>query len=209
MSATVKLYDLAPSPNNMKVRVALNYKGIPFEKIPVKSNDRAEVIRVSGQPLTPVLLHGDVVVFDSGAILRYLDANFRDTPRLFSEDYRTMVEIETWERLGRGDLSRPVGTIFAQYFTEQRDASQIERASRHLHEVSSTLEDRLAMAEWLVGNRMTAADITIAPMIYYGMLPVEVAGRSPLHRFFGDHLHLGGGRDRTRAWTLKVMAHDR
>ncbi len=40
-------------------------------------------MRISGQHLTPVIEHGEVVLFDSAAILRYLDAAFRETPPLF------------------------------------------------------------------------------------------------------------------------------
>ncbi len=31
----IVLFDLAASPNNMKARIALNFKGLPFKKIPV------------------------------------------------------------------------------------------------------------------------------------------------------------------------------
>ena len=209
MAETVKLYDLAPSPNNMKVRIALSYKKIPFEKIPVSSNDRSEVIRISGQPLTPVLTHGTTVIFDSGAILRYLDANFRSTPSLFSTDYDTMTEIERWENLGRVELSRSVGTIFRQFFSPTKDSAAMERASKQLHDLTGGFEDRLSRASWLVGDRMTAADLSTAPMIYYGMLPTTVASESPLHKLFFDHFHLGEGRTKTREWVTRVMAFDK
>jgi hypothetical protein len=80
------LYDLGPSPNSMKVRVTLGYKGLPYRKIAVNSGNRAPVIKVSRQPLTPVLLHGGRAVYDSAGILRYLDANFPQAPSIFSMD---------------------------------------------------------------------------------------------------------------------------
>ena len=61
--------------------VALGLKGIPYRFQAIDPQERAEVVRLSKQPLTPVLQHGDVVLSDSAAILRYLDANF-DGPRL-------------------------------------------------------------------------------------------------------------------------------
>ena len=84
MDRKVTLYDLGPSPNNIKVRLALAYTKIPYEKIPVDPQDREPLVKVSGQPLAPVMLHGETVVYDSYAILRYLDANFPKTPRLYS-----------------------------------------------------------------------------------------------------------------------------
>ena len=209
MPDTLVLYDLAPSPNNIKVRIALNYKGLPFTKIPVDPQNRSEVIKVSTQPLTPVLVHDDRVVFDSGAILRYLDANFPATPRLFSTDYDTMHEIERWEGIGRREMSEPVEIVFEQFFKPKKDPSELERASRLLHDHTGVVEKRLAGVPWLVWETMTAADVTLAPMIWYGMLSPAVAALSPLHKFFAEGLSLGSGREKTRAWVTKVMSHDR
>ncbi len=36
MAEKIKLYELPPSPNNIKVRIALNYKKIPFESPPLQ-----------------------------------------------------------------------------------------------------------------------------------------------------------------------------
>ena len=71
MSDTIQLYDIAPSPNNMKARIALDYKGLAYERIPVDPEDRSVVIEISRQPLTPVLVHEGRAIWDSAAILRY------------------------------------------------------------------------------------------------------------------------------------------
>jgi glutathione S-transferase len=209
MAEPLKLYDLAPSPNSVKIRIALAYKGIPYQKIAVNPRERSEIIRLSGQPLTPILTHGSAVIFDSGAILRYLDANFRETPSLFSTDNDTMHEIEAWELLSRTTLADPVEIIFEECFAEKKDPSQAERASRMLHEATGRFEERLLKGEWVVGDRMTAADVSTAPFIFYGMLPPAAASANPIAGFFAEHLRLGNGRDRTRAWAARVMSHDR
>jgi glutathione S-transferase len=209
MAEPLKLYDLAVSPNSVKIRIALDYKGIPYERVPVNHRDRSEIVRLSGQPLAPILTHGSVVLFDSGAILRYLDTAFRDTPSLFSTDYDTMHEIEAWELLSRTTLSDPVEIMFEEFLAEKKGPSAAERASRMLQEATARFEERLQKGEWLVGDRMTAADVTTAPSVYYGMLPAEVASSNPIARFFAERLRLGNGRDRTRAWAARVMSYDR
>jgi len=208
MTAPVRLYDLAPSPNSMKVRIALNLKDIRFEKTPVASNDRAEVLRVSGQPLTPVLQHGDTILFDSAAILRYIDANFHTGPRLFSTDYAEMKQIEQWESIGRRELTEPISLVFGQLMAGKNDPAVLERASRLMNEQTAGIEEALGKGDWLVAGRMTAADITIAPDVHYGMLPAAPEA-GPVHQFFAQSLKLGPGRDRTRAWVRRVMAYDR
>jgi glutathione S-transferase len=207
MSPRIVFYELAPSPNNMKVRLALNYKKLPFETVPVNPFDRTPVIKVSGQPLTPVLLHGEIVVFDSGSILRYLDANFPGTPRLFSEDYDTMKAIEQAETEARRDLGEPIRMVFRQFWTGKPDPAVGEAASKLLHHNTAGIEKRLAEADFLVGKTLTAADIFSVPLVHYGMLTPAEAAANPVAGFFAQHLRLGEGRDRTRAWVDRLWAY--
>lgn len=205
------LYDLALSPNSMKVRIGLAYKGLSYEKVPVALDDqeRARIVEVSGQPLTPVLTHGDVVVFDSAAILRYLDANFRDTPRLLPADRLRASETDRLERWARAQLVEPIGIVFTQLFSEAPDMTECVRASRLLNELTGEIERRLESSDWLVGDSMTLADVTAAPVVFPGMFPESMADMHPAVRFFHDNLKLGEGRERTREWCGRVVAYDR
>jgi glutathione S-transferase len=205
----IVLFDLAASPNNMKARIALNFKGLPFRKIPVDPTDRTPIVEASGQPLTPVMLHGDTVVYDSRAILRYLDTNFRDTPPLFSSDKETMSEIERIEKYARNTLSQGVGIVFAQALSENPDLDACQNASDMLNEASAILEERLQDSDWLIDDRLTAADVTAAPIVFLGMLPPEIGRTGPIAQFFVDNFELGEGRERTRTWAMRVMAFDR
>ena len=101
MSTKVTLYEITGSSNSVKVRIALGYKGLEYDRQVVDPGDRSSVVSVSRQPRLPVLQHGETVIFDSGAILRYLEANFPETAPIFSEDRATLGEIEEWELLGR------------------------------------------------------------------------------------------------------------
>ena len=209
MAESIKLYHLGASPNCMKARIALAYKGLAYESIAVDPKDRSEVVKVSGQPLTPVLVHGDRVIFDSSAILRYLDANFRSTKPLFSGDYETMGAIERWERLGRNELSEPIGIAFRQLMSGKPDAAELARASALLNERTGSLEARLREGDWLVGNAMTAADVVVAPAVHYGVEPQHDVSGNPMQQFVADNLKVGAGRDKTRAWVRRVMAWDK
>jgi glutathione S-transferase len=216
MAEKLKFYNLRMSPNNVKVRIALNYKGLDFESIevPVKNyppagDDRAEVVQISSQPLTPVLVHGDRVVFDSSSIIRYLDANFRDTSPLFSADFATMRLIEDWERFARTELGGPVSIGFQQALSEKPDPYEMQRACEQINELTGRIEKQLNETEWLVGHRMTAADVTAAPVVFLSMLPPEAAKAGPIPEFFVSNLELGAGRVRTRQWAGKIMEYNR
>jgi glutathione S-transferase len=205
------LYELPPSPNNQKVRIGLGFKGLPFERSILEFDrfpgDRSGIVAVSGQPRTPVLKHGGTVIFDSGAILRYLEANFRDAPSLFSEDYEEFGEIEQWEAFGRHGLSGPVSVMFTEAFAPEKNDDGIGRANQRMRDLTGEIERRLAETGFLVGGRLTAADVSTAPLVVLAMLSADTAP-GPIGRFFAEHLQLGEDRDRTRQWVGSVLAHD-
>ena len=209
MSDAVTLHDLAPSSNSRKVRVALGYKDIPYTKVPVAAADRDELVRVSGQPLAPVLVHDGRVIFDSAAILRYLDANFRSTPPLYSADRDEMRSIERWEMLGRTEIGEPGRMVFAQFRAPERSPDVIEQARELLRVRTRIVEEALAAGPWLVGGRMTAADVTVASSLFLASLDPAAPPPGPVAAFFADTLQLGPGRERTRAWVRAVTAWDR
>lgn len=206
--ATLRLYDLAPSPNNVKVRLALGYKGVAYERIAVDPADRTTVVAATGQPLTPAIEHGAVRLFDSSAILRYIDANLPG-PRLFSADRDTMKAIENWEQRGKTQVQPCIGRVFGQFFAPTPDPKECAAASKALNEATADIETRLAASKYLVGDAVTAADLSIAPFVAMGDLAGKDVKPGTPHAFFQKHLELGPGRERTREWARRIMAFDR
>ncbi|HEX9792770.1 MAG TPA: glutathione S-transferase family protein [Planctomycetota bacterium] len=210
MPEKLVLFEIPPSPNSVKARLALNYKGLPFERRPIDfkaESGRAEIIRLSGQPLTPMLLHGERAVWDSAAILRYLDTAFPSSPRLYSEDVETMYAIDGWEKFGRVALMEPLGKVIGQFFSGKVDPALSAEASKEINALTARIEERLADGKFLVGDCLTAADITCAPGVFYAMVPEQFAQEDPA-KFLCANFHLGEGRDRTRDWAMRIMQHD-
>jgi glutathione S-transferase len=203
------LYHRSTSPDSMQVRIALNYKNIPFEKVLVDSQDRSGLDRVSGQPHAPALTHNGSVVFDSGAILRYLETHFCETPPLFSSDRVTLNEIERWESLGRGDLKRCVATLLRNSFSASPDMEELDSASEQFYEITGKFEERLGRSKWLVEDRVTAADVTTGPTVCYGMLLPSIGTLRSLGESITERFKLGVERARTEEWMMRVMAYDR
>jgi glutathione S-transferase len=208
-NSLLRLYYRSNSPDSMKVCIALNYKNIPFERVLVDSQDRSELIRVSGQSLAPVLWHDGTVVVEAGTILRYLEASFRDTPPLFSSDRATMNEIERWENLGRVDLKRCVRILLGNYLSASPDMEEMESASKQFHEITGAFEKRLERSSWLVEDRFTAADAITGPAICYGMLLPSFSTLRSLGESIAERFKLGVERARTEEWMMRVMAYDR
>lgn len=194
MSGQIVIHGFETS-NNFKVRAALGFKGIEYRFNTIDPADRSELIALSNQPFTPVMTHGDRVMFDSAAIMRYLEANFPDTPRLFSHDYAVMRSIEEWEAFGRVSLHEPLTIMVKQRLAGRSDEAETARAVELFAGATARLEEILTSREWLAHTRMTAADVTCAAVVR--RVRVMQAFEVP------------DDRPATYAWTDRVMAHDR
>ena len=193
MDDHVTIYGFETS-NNLKVRMALKHKGIPFTFETIDPSDRGEIERLSGQPLTTVMVHGDRVLFDSAAILRYLDANFPATPRLFAGPREVMWEIERWEGFARRDLAAAMMRLLPLRLAGEEDEEAAAEAQELFEEATAELEAHLSEREWLVGEEIGAADITAAPVVF--------------RTVNAGFAKLPAGRDKTHAWMNRVMALD-
>ena len=194
MSSAIVIHGFETS-NNMKVRVALGYKRIPYEFRSIDPKERTELTRLSGQYLTPVMVHGDTVLFDSAAILRYLDANFRDTPRLFGGSHREQWEIEDWELFARLTLAGPLMEIVHHRVAGGTvDDAMQRRCDDGFAAAAKRLAGAMEGRDWLVGESLTAADITAAVVMYRVLA-------SPL-------LAHPAAAAALRGWIDRVMAYD-
>lgn len=181
--------------NNMKVRVALGFKRIPYEFRTIDSKERSELVRLSGQHLTPVMQHGEVVLFDSAAILRYLEANFPDTPRLFGTSVVEQWAIEDLELFARTELAAPLmQVVHTRVGGGTVDDAMLARCDAAFAAAAARLAETLGARDWLVGDSMTAADVTAGALMHrvrgaeIFSLPPAVAQLTP--------------------WIDRVMAHD-
>jgi glutathione S-transferase len=192
----MKLFQIPFSHNSIKVRRVLALKGLAYERENVNPAFRTRLIKVSGQPLTPVLVDGARVISDSTAILLYLEDAYPD-PALLPPNADQRAEcllVEDWadaafmaltRRLAYwsllssdaslGDLffprapaifrrfSSPVGaTVLRRRFG--LSAKQNDRDEIDARRLASLAVDRIAGRQFLVGDRISLADVTLAAM---------------------------------------------
>ncbi len=77
----LELYQFELSHYCEKVRLILDYKGLPYRKIEVTPGlGQFDLYRMSGQRQVPVLKDGTEIIADSTAIARYLDQRYPEQP---------------------------------------------------------------------------------------------------------------------------------
>ncbi|MCP4006559.1 MAG: glutathione S-transferase family protein [bacterium] len=86
---TVALYHSGPSICSQKVRLTLAAKGVQWEdreiNMFIDENLEPSYMRINPRGVVPTLIDGECTVFDSGAIMRYIDRNLPG-PQLEPED---------------------------------------------------------------------------------------------------------------------------
>jgi glutathione S-transferase len=77
----IELYQFELSHYCEKIRLILDYKGLPYRKVEVTPGiGQLDLYRMSGQRQVPVIKDGTEVIADSTAIALYLDRKYPDRP---------------------------------------------------------------------------------------------------------------------------------
>ncbi|MGE0713100.1 MAG: glutathione S-transferase family protein [Planctomycetota bacterium] len=174
----LRLYELSLSPNNTKIRMALRYKGVPFEAVEVPPMDRSMVVEVSGQELTPVIADKGIVLNDSEAILQYLDANYRDTPRLFPSDRMGRKACDAW----KDELDRRLVPSWMDvfFFAIKLKPAMDPASPGRFRDALAALQDELGEDGTWKGADKPICDLRVAEWATYALPGAPLLGRVPL-----------------------------
>ena len=207
----IKLMEFHRSSNCAKVRIALNFKGIPFQTQEMSGADRAPMMKAANWPLVPVIVDGDVTMRDSEAILHYLEANYRDRPSLTPASADDIRKGESIVREAQRQLGPALRKIFGQALKNpaERDPGAMEGIVEEIARAADGLERELAGKKFLVEDRMTMYDILAAAPLMITLPRPDYAAQSPMWAYFAEHLSLAPRLVNVRGWLDRVLAYDR
>jgi len=174
----LRFHELAPSPNNLKVRAALVFKQIPFEATPIDPTDRSNLVEISGQELSPVIEDRGIVLHDSEAILHYLDANYPQTPKLYPPARNERKACDAFKESIDRKMARPWFPVFF-YGLGLREEFD-ERAPLRFRQALSWLEEQLGERDSFGGEQQAPImDLRAAVWACYAFPPPGLTARSP------------------------------
>ena len=160
----IQLYTLPPSGNAQKARMALCFLGLPFEEVSLAGGGQKTAAFQAINPLgqVPVLVDGATTLRDSGAILVYLAAAYRPG-EWDGHDAAERGRIAQWLMFAAGEVAGSLTRLRAKaLFGVTIDEAAATTLSRRVLDVT---EERLAGGDWLEGERMTIADLAVAPYV--------------------------------------------
>ena len=170
----LQLYSL-PTPNGVKVSIALEETGLPYEPhlVSFDSQDQMspEFLSLNPNNKIPAILDPNgpggkpLPLFESGAILLYLAEK---TGQLLPGDAAGRYETLQWLMFQMGGIGPMFGQVgFFHKFAgrEYEDKRPRDRYVAESRRLLGVLEQRLAQRAWIMGDDYSIADIATFPWV--------------------------------------------
>jgi glutathione S-transferase len=183
MSTQLTLYYNPLTVNSIKVillckvlKIEPEYKLIQLQKAEHKS---VEFLQLNPEGKVPVLIDDNFVLTESAAILQYLAHNNKST--LWPDEITEQAEVLKWLFWQGNDWNKTVGA-YAHHqvvLPHWRNSAAEGFSEQHVEEfetIMSTFNDVLKGKEYLVGNHLTLADISLGSYLMFAdeaKMPLE------------------------------------
>lgn len=169
------LYNYFRSSTSYRIRIALHWKGLPFEYRPVHllkdggEQNKSQYRNLNPMGGVPTLQHKGRVIAQTMAILEYLEECFPQKPLLPADLYERALVRQICENIN-SDI-HPLGNLkVTQYLTTQLGVSEEAKQQWLTHWITqgfSAVEEILekTAGTYCVGNTVTAADVFLIPQV--------------------------------------------
>lgn len=160
MTAPLVLVSHALCPYVQRAAIVLVEKDMLFERRDVDLANKSDwFMMVSPLGKTPVLLVGDVAIFESAVICEYLDETV--LPRLHPTDALQRARHRSWIEFGSALLN-----AIGAFYNAADEAALMARA-REIHARFIQIEAALGESAYFAGNSFCVVDAAFAPVFRY------------------------------------------
>jgi glutathione S-transferase len=204
----IELYWGSGSPFAWRVMLALEIKNLPYESKLLEfskgEHKTPAYLKLNPRGKVPTLKDGDFVVYESIAMMAYLDRKYPDPP-LFGKTpeetgliWRVISECESY-LVGEGNkVVRPI------FFGKGLDrVDEIQQAAQSIRQELKGIDATLDRSNWLVGGKISAADITVFPLV---QLLLRAASKDAAKSFNLGLLPLSEGYPNIARWLQRIEA---
>ncbi len=170
----LELYWISGSPFAWSTMLALEIKGLAYESRRLDAGKREhkspDYLAMNPRGKVPVLKDGDTVIYESIAILAYLESKHPEPPLFGTTPQKTG---HIWQRISEVVyyVSGPIfdDTVMPIFRGEAIDggdgAEAVRAAAGPAHEALAWTDGILAGDDYLAGAAVSAADVVLVPII--------------------------------------------
>jgi glutathione S-transferase len=168
----IDVYWGSGSPFSWRVLLALEYKRLRYTnhllQFSKQEHKSPQMLSLNFRGRVPVLKDGDYVVFESLAVLFYLDRKYPHPPlfgRTPEEAGVIMRVICEYQAYTEEHVMKIVNAFFMRSPGRAAKTDELAEAMHRVASEARSIEARLAKSDWVVGESMSAADIVIFPSL--------------------------------------------
>ena len=181
----MKLLGRKTSGNVQKVLWLLEELKMPYEREDYgrqfNNTQTPEYLGMNPNAKVPTLVDGDLVIWESNTILRYLAAKAKSA--LYPTDPGRRSHTERWMDWQLASLNNPYLAMFREAKLEPaKRSADFATQQKDLGAQLSILDK--SMGQWVAGGEMSIADICLGPIVYRCLrFGVELPGLPNLRRW--------------------------
>ncbi|KAI2864480.1 hypothetical protein CBS12448_2973 [Aspergillus niger] len=161
----IKLYGGSFGPNPFKVSIILHELGLPVEEIPTDftqiKTPAYEALNPNGRLPTIQDPNTGITLWESGAIVEYLIEEYDKDRRISFEpgsfEAHHARQFLHFQMSGQGPYYGQA--VWFKRYHPERVQSAIDRYINEIRRVSKVLDGILSKQDWLVGNKLSFADL--------------------------------------------------
>lgn len=153
------------------VRLACEEKGIGYDLVPMGFSSKGLAdLHPFGR--IPAFRHGDILLYETSAICRYIDAAF-EGPSLIPADPAAQAQMEQWISVVNAYVDPPViRDIVIERITRPlqnlpTDEEKCRAAKPHASHALGIIEKSLEGDHFLAGRHVSLADFFLLPILFY------------------------------------------
>jgi glutathione S-transferase len=163
----MKLLGRKTSGNVQKVLWLLEELKLPYEREDYgrqfNNTQTPEYLGLNPNAKVPTLVDGEVIIWESNTILRYLATKAKSA--LYPNDGAKRTHIERWMDWQLASLNNPYLAMFREAKLEPaKRSADFANQQKDLGAQLSILDK--TMGKWVAGDEMSIADICLGPIVY-------------------------------------------
>jgi glutathione S-transferase len=182
----MKLLGRKTSGNVQKVMWLLEELKLPYTREDYgrqfnNNTQTPEYLSMNPNAKVPTLVDGEVVIWESNTILRYLATGAKSA--LYPADPAKRTQVERWMDWQLAALNGPYLAMFKDSKLEPEKRSPDFAAQQKDLGAQLSILDK-TMKKWVAGDEMTIADICLGPIVYRCLrFPIELPALPNLKRW--------------------------
>ena len=146
-----------------------------------------EFLKLNPNGKVPVLEDGDYSLWESTAIMQYLSG---DSPLWPPSKVR--YDIIRWQAWGIAHWGPPIGKVVFERLVKgavgagEPDETKVEEGLHEFQQVATVLNGHLEGRDWLVGDGITLADLSVAAnLTYASTVGIDLEPYANINRWYG------------------------